>query len=1613
MKRAEAKTELIDKVLVMAGEHLAASEVAPVHVFLLHYYGRTDPDDLVGRSVIDVYGAALSHWQLAQVRSPGTPKIRAYTPEFDRHGWQSTHSVVEIVCENVPFLVDSVTMELSRHGCGIHRIIHPVFAIRRDSTGRLVEALPVEGPDQEDAGESFIQVEFDRQADPSRLEALSKDLERVLADVEAAVEDRAEMQARARETAERLRSVRLPCPSDDVAEAAALLDWMSDDHFTFLGHRLYDLLSEGGEDVLRAVPDSGLGILRQPSAVGAARSFAKLPPEIRRKAHEPELLNLTKANARSTVHRPAHLDYVGVKEFDEAGKVIRERRFLGLYTATVYRASPFDIPVLRRKVEAVVDRAGFAPESHSGKALEETLEAYPRDELFQVSVEDLFDTAMGIMRLQERQRLRLFVRRETFGRYLSCLVYVPRDRYNTNSRERMQRVLLEAFNGVEIEYSTSVSESVLARLHFVVRTRPGEVPDHDVAEIENRLADAVRSWVDDLHEALIEQCGEGQGVDLFRRYAEGFPASYRDDFSARAAVADIRRIETLAPDNDLGMSLYHPLEAGPDFLRFKLFRCGDAIPVSDVLPVLENMGVRVVDERPYHLKPLGRPPLWIYDFGLRSEADGALETDQVKEIFQDAFARVWRGEAENDGFNRLVLRSRLTWREVTILRAYSKFLRQAGTTFSQTYMEETLARHPDIARALVDLFHARFRPAARTDLDERSRQLVAEIEAALDGVTSLDEDRILRNFLQLTMGTLRTNYFRTGADGEPRPYLSLKLDPALCPDLPLPRPLFEIFVYSPAVEGVHLRGGKVARGGIRWSDRREDFRTEILGLMKAQMVKNAVIVPVGAKGGFVVKRPPKGTDRAALMAEVVSCYQTFIRGLLDITDNLVGEGAVAPPDVVRYDTDDPYLVVAADKGTATFSDIANAISLEYGYWLGDAFASGGSSGYDHKKMGITAKGAWESVKRHFWTLHTDIQSVDFTVVGIGDMSGDVFGNGMLLSPHIKLIAAFDHRHIFLDPKPDPASSFAERQRLFGLPASSWADYQAELISAGGGVYPRTAKSIPLSAEAQEALGVLASHLTPNELVSAILQAPVDLLWNGGIGTYVKASFESHFEVGDKANDAVRVDASDLRCRVVGEGGNLGFTQRGRVEFAQRGGLINTDAIDNSAGVDCSDHEVNIKVLLDAVVADGDLTRKQRDQLIVEMEDEVAGLVLEDNYAQTQALSNALAQAPGMVDVHARYLRDLEQHGNLHRDVEFLPDQEELTKRENEGRGLVAPEFATLMAYTKITLQRDLLESDLPEDPYFAAELQRYFPTALRERFRPQIEAHRLRRELIATGSVNRLVNRAGTTFAFRLSEETGATPADIARAFTVASEIFDTIRLWAEIEALDNLVVADVATSMRLEVRKLVERASRWLLRSRRSPLNIAATITEFAADTAVVGDRLGELLVGQDRKAFDAATDQLVAAGVPIALAQRVAGSGWVFSALDITEVAHATGEPVPAVAAIYFALGEALQLDWLRDSATALPRDDRWQALARAALRDDVYADHVALTAQVVRSGHTKLGADACIDDWISRNRHAVERFEQVVAEIQSRGVTDLVTLSVAVREMRSLIQVSGNGR
>lgn len=1595
----------------VAGHASAAGERDLLAGLATEYLREVDPEDLAARGVDDLAGAVLSHWQLARSRAAGQARVRVLSPTQAEHGWASRHSVIEIVNDDMPFLVDSASMEVNRQGLTLHLVVHPVLAVQRDAQGRLTAVQPRRAAPQWPR-ESWMHIEVDRLVDAASREALREGIERVLADVRAATADYRAMLAQLVAAIEEVGAQVPAAAAADQQESCAFLQWLAEDHLLLLGYRRHDLVTHEGEDALRLVPGSGLGLLRETGEERISGSFARLPAQARAlaRAASPVVI-FTKANARATVHRPGYVDYVGIKRYDAAGQVIGEHRFLGLLTSTAYSARVAEIPLLRGKVGAVAQRAGLAPDSHSGKALTHILETYPRDELFQISVEELHDIALGILQLGERQRLRLFLRRDPFERFVSCLVYVPREIYGTDLRMKFQDILMQAFAGQGTEFDVLLTDAILARIHLTVRTTPGAIPAYDRKALEVRLAAAARGWDDELRDALVEAEGEARGTPLYRRWLRGIPAAYRERTPAAAAVADLRRIEGM-DEAGIAFAVYRPLGAAEQRLGFKVYRRGGPVVLSHSLPMLEKMGLTVLTENPVRLQPAAGAPVVIHDFELDC-GSAAVDLDTVRPLFEEAFARVFAGAIDNDDFNRLVLRAGLAADEIVVLRAYARYLRQIGFALSQSFIAATLAQHAGIARQLVKLFKLRFDPAGRDEAAAAAQ--VHAIELALEKVGNLSEDRVLRQLLALIGATLRTNYWRTSAAGQRRGYLSFKFDPAQVPGLPEPRPMFEIFVYSTRFEGIHLRGGRVARGGLRWSDRPEDFRTEVLGLVKAQMVKNTVIVPVGSKGGFVLKKaPPLGgqaSEREAYLAEGVACYQDFLRGLLDLTDNIVEGAVVPPPQTVRYDGDDPYLVVAADKGTATFSDYANQISAEYGHWLGDAFASGGSVGYDHKEMGITARGAWESVKRHFREMGLDTQTTDFTVVGIGDMSGDVFGNGMLLSRHIRLVAAFDHRHVFIDPDPDPAASFAERERLFRLPRSSWADYEAELISRGGGVWPRSAKSVPISPQARATLGIEAESLTPAELIIAILKAPVDLLYNGGIGTYVKASSESHAEVGDRANDAIRVDGRQLRCKVVAEGGNLGFTQLGRIEYALmgaggRGGRINTDAIDNSAGVDTSDHEVNIKILLGLAMADGELTDKQRNALLADMTDEVAALVLRDNYFQTQTLSIGGRMGMRLFDQQHRLVRWLEKQGRLNRALEYLPDDEAFADRKARGVPLTSPERAVLLAYSKMWLFDTLLQSDLPDDPWVGTALARYFPAALRQRYAALMPRHPLRREIVATHVLNSMVNRVGSTFVHRLMEATGSTAAQVVRAYLLARESFGLVPLWIEIESLDNRVADEVQAEMLIEIGRLIVRATTWFLRSRRLAAPMGQTIGLFGPAVAALAQR-----TAADPAALATpAAARWTAAGVPAPLAGRVAVSAALAAAPDIVELVETSRQPLEAVAAVHAAIGEKLALPRLRELIGTLPSDGHWQGLAKGALGDDLASLQRALTAAALQApaGASAPSADAhtALTHWLTRNAAPLERAQRLVAELAESRSADLAMLSVALRELRNLV-------
>ncbi|MEE4109335.1 MAG: NAD-glutamate dehydrogenase, partial [Halieaceae bacterium] len=1218
--------------------------------------------------------------------------------------------------------------------------------------------------------------------------------------------------------------------------------------------------------------------------------------------------------------------------------------------------------------------------------------------------------------IQERRHTRLFLRKDPHNKFVSALVYMPRDRYTTAKRQRIERILSAAVAAEESEFTTQFTESVLVRVYFVLRVDPARSIDVDVTEIEEQIVQATLAWKDRLRLRLIEEFPDEQGEQLMRDLGRGFSPGYQDDFDPRIAVLDIHQILALRGEDPLGMHLYRLVEEKDDHLKLRLYRRGTALPLSDVLPILENLGLRVVAERAYPVRAADDTRFWIQEFSLIYSLASNIDLQQVKEEFEDAFARIWYGQAESDSFNRLLLGSRLSWREIALLRAYACYLGQINFPYSRSYIAETMADHLHISAAIVELFLTRFSPVFDGDDEWRAlREAAVEerIVTALDQVQNLGQDRIIRQYVDVIKATVRTNFFQQSDGRDSKSYFSFKLQPGLIPEIPRPVPLYEIFVYSPRVEGVHLRGGKVARGGLRWSDRLEDFRTEVLGLVKAQQVKNAVIVPVGAKGGFVAKRLRAEMSRDEMQEEGIACYRTFIRGLLDITDNRVEDRVVHPPLTVCKDDEDPYLVVAADKGTATFSDIANELAADYDFWLGDAFASGGSVGYDHKKMGITARGAWVSVERHFRELGINVATTDFTVIGIGDMSGDVFGNGMLLSRHIRLLAAFNHQHIFVDPDPDSARSYEERARLFALPRSGWADYDTALISEGGGVFSRAAKAVLISPQMQARFGIKSKQMTPNELINALLKAEADLLWNGGIGTYVKASVEQHTGAGDKANDSVRVDARQLRCRVVGEGGNLGMTQLARTEFALAGGRVNTDFIDNAGGVDCSDHEVNIKILLDAIVAREDMTRKQRNELLESMTDDVADLVLGNNYRQTQAISIAEREARSRAGEYRRLIATLEESGRLDRGLEFLPSDDVLAERRVQGLGLTRPELAILISYSKAVLKEALISTDLGDDESLAFAVATAFPQRLVEAYAEDIEEHRLRREILCTQVANDIVNRMGPNFIVRQKKASGAPVSDVARAYTAVMSIFDLEASWASIEALDYAVAAEYQLDMMLDLIRLVKRATRWLLRNRRHHLRPGLSIEEFSGGVHTLLAALPQLLRGRAADGVARQRDRYIEGGVDEPLAERVALAAEAATALAIVDVASRTGADLIEVATLFYQLGERLELDWFGAQILASKVDNEWQALAREAYMEDLQWQQCTLAEGVLRLRSDDLDIAGCLAAWEAREASLLQRWRDMLGELQAASSPDFAMFAVANRELLDLAQSSRGGQ
>jgi glutamate dehydrogenase len=1579
----------VEKLKLIDAVHKKLSKKDPnLAEFVNAFYDRGAAEDLVTYSAEELTGFAMDAWQDFQSHDLGTHRVSMSDPSFKTKGGKAKNlTVIEIVNDNMPFLVDSVMDELQDSKLEVHLVLHPIFIVERDEKGALISAIGRKKPaKRKDRQESLIHIHVTRIDDAEQREALEARLNTVLNDVRAVVNDFKPMQERLGEAIDTYKTTQLLGSSDELWEAIHFLEWMEKDNFIFLGMREYKF--EGGVEEGEFSPHegTGLGLLTDPEVRVLRRGseFVQITPEIREFLKKPEPLIIAKANVKSTVHRRVHMDYVGAKLYDDDGNMIGELRIVGLFASTAYTEPVSTIPFLRRKVAAVLAQAGYHSESHSGRALRNVLEAFPRDELFQIDRDRLYEFSTAILQLDERPRIRVLSRPDKFDRYVSILVFVPRDRYTTEVRLNVGTYLASVYEGRLSAWYVTYPEGPLARVHYIIGRDKGETPAPPQEELEAAVADMVRNWPDAVREALAAEFAPAQARQLADRYALAFHGGYKEVYNAQSALFDIVQLETLSDTRSTTITFHRPVGTKDNRLALKVYHRGAPIPLSARVPLLENMGFKVINERTYRITPTNAPFSYLHEMTLEAHTGDSIDfSDALQSRLESMYMAVWTGRAEDDGYNRLVMSASLAWRDVAILRALSKYLRQAGIRFSEDYMWSTLNNYPAIASTLVDLFHLRFNPnTSKEDRDAGEERLEGQFSAALEDVSSLDDDRILRRFKNVIESILRTNFYQLDQGGQPKATFAFKIESRKIDELPQPRPFREIFVYSPRVEGVHLRFGMVARGGLRWSDRPQDFRTEVLGLVKAQQVKNAVIVPVGAKGGFVPKQLPPASDREAWFKEGTESYKIFINALLDVTDNL-DEDKILPPDrVTRFDGDDPYLVVAADKGTATFSDTANAISEGRDFWLGDAFASGGSAGYDHKKMGITARGAWEAVKRHFREMNRDIQTEPFTAAGVGDMSGDVFGNGMLLSKATKLVAAFDHRDIFIDPDPDAETTWVERKRLFDMGRSSWKDYDTSLISKGGGIFSRQLKSIPLSPEIRALINLDKATATPQVVMMAILRMNVDLLWFGGIGTYIRATTETDADAGDRANDHIRITAPQLGAKVIGEGANLGLTQLARIEFNKRGGRCNSDAIDNSAGVNSSDMEVNIKIALGAAVKAGKLDIEQRNELLAHMTDEVADLVLRNNYLQTLAISMTHLQGMEDFGYQVRMMRQLEREGLLDRVVEQLPDDVQLDELRSAGQLLTRAELGVLLAYAKITLYDAILESSVPDDDYLARELFRYFPDEMAADYEGEINGHRLRREIISTMLANSMVNRGGATFITRLMDQTGATTTEIAQGFVAVRNSYGLTELNGEIDRLDTKIDGELQLELYSEVQSLLLERVVWFKRNVSFEKGLAAVVERFHAGISDLRDRLESLLPEEPAAELKSRVEAYVSKGVPEDLARRIAWLPVEGAIPDIVIVAEETEADLDKAAVAYFDVAHHFRLGAMSELAGNLEVHDYYDGLALDRARATLASAHRAIAISAIQ-------ADG-FAHWLEKKQIVVNRTTQAVTEILDGGLS-----------------------
>jgi len=1610
--------QFLDELNTYAVAHLPQDEATQFSVLAQLYFRYFPLEELVGRHLSDIFGA-ICHWQrYIQQFDANTPKIRVFNPSLAEDGWVCPHTALIVLQKDMPFLVDSIRIELNRRNIAIHSLKSTVLQVVRDAKHQLISLLAAPDDNEKITREALIFFEIGLHTHEATLKELHDAVAAVLAEVTRVVVDYQPMLEQAIRVEKNLQFAMASNMAKHAKESQEFMHWLMANHFTFLGFSEYEFAEEdGNKKVLRELTEKRLGIFSARKEQRNVTEVEKFNEGMTRFYLVPHIITFSKSAVRSRVHRYAYSDYVVIKKFNANGEVIGEYRFIGLYTSAVYSSSPTKIPLIREKVAKVFELTGLEANTHYGKSFIQILETYPRDEIFLSSGTELYETLMGVAKINERAMVRLFVRRDPFGKFFSCIVYVPRDYFSTKVRLDIQQLIGKAIGSSECEFTTYFSESILARVHLVFKVNAPVDANLDIKSLQAKIVEITRSWEDQLQYSLIEALGEEQAMGFLQKYRTAFSSSYQEHFDSRTAVHDIQTIGHINEHNDIAMSFYQPVSSVPNALRFKIFHSLSTLELSDVIPVLENLGLRVIAESSYHIKRIGEPTVWLHDFQLLHHLPERVVIQDVKQNFQDAFAAIWRKRMDNDPFNRLVLSCGLTWRQVVVLRAYAGYMRQTLFNFSDTYIANALVNHAELTRLLIDLFVAKFDPQFNRSINP-SKDYIDEgiienyrqkILIALTQVENLNEDRIIRRYLTLLDNSLRTNYFQLDEHGHEKYYLSIKLSPRNIVDIPEPRPLYEIFVFSPRVEGVHLRSAKVARGGLRWSDRLQDYRTEVLGLVKAQQVKNAVIVPNGAKGGFVCKQMPVEGGREAVMKEGIECYKIFIRGLLDLTDNYVEGKVQSPANTLKFDEDDPYLVVAADKGTASFSDIANSISAEYQFWLGDAFASGGSQGYDHKAMGITARGGWISVQRHFKEKGINIQYDSISVLGIGDMAGDVFGNGMLLSQAVCLVAVFNHAHIFIDPTPDAMSSFNERERLFKLPRSNWSDYQTNLISIGGGVFSRAAKSIVITPQMKRVFDIQAEFLTPNELITALLKAPVDLIWNGGIGTYVKASTETHADVGDKANDSLRVNGDELRCKVFGEGGNLGMTQRGRVEYCLHGGSCNTDFIDNAGGVDCSDHEVNAKILLNEIVASGDLTLKQRNQLLLDMTENVAQLVLKNNYRQTQAISVAHSEALTRSAEYRRFMVSLQTSGRLNRKLEFLPNDDVLLERQTHGKGLTRPELAILISYAKAMMKEDLAIADIADDPYIVNFIEGAFPTKICQQYPQQLRKHRLKREIVATQIANDMINNMGITFAQRLMESTGAGAGDVAKAYIIARDIYRMDEFLQQIETVDYVVDPQIQLKLMSGMIRRVRRAARWFLRNRRSYLDAATEVGLFAPALTEISNKLEHLLQGDQLADWQNNRQQLQEAGLPEFLVDAACRPANLYSGLSVAESARVSQRPLSLVASLYFYIGNYLSLPWFSNQISDLKVDNFWQAMARETYMDDLESQLRSLSISLIHFVDDETTIEQVINHWSQHHQLLIGRWKTMVNELQAVSGTDFAMFSVALRDLLDLAQAT----